>query len=140
MRINLRKIRPTHRYSVASLARALNLTKQAIYKKIHFKDLPVCIIDNMCYILGEEFIAFEKEERLKRKPKKQKNKFWCMTCRKYQMPIDKKVSINDFSNSEKKVNKGTLLLKGICPCCEKEIFQFNNITNLEKLNETYKIG
>ena len=140
MRINLRKIRPTHRYSVASLAKAINITKRSIYKKIHLKGLPVCKIDKAFYILGEEYIAFEKEQRLKRKPKKQKNKFWCMTCRKYQMPINKKVSIYDFFDSEKKVNKGTLLLKGVCPCCGKEIFQFNNITNLEKLNETYKIA
>lgn len=140
MRINLRKIKPTHRYSVVGLAQTIKVTKQAIYHKIHFKGLPVCIIDSIYYILGEEFIAFEKMERFKRKPKKQKNKFWCMTCRKYQMPINKKVSIYDFSDSEKKVNKGTLLLKGVCPCCGKEIFQFNNIANLEKLNETYKIG
>ena len=140
MRINLWKIRPTHRYSVASLAKAINITKRSIYKKIHLKGLPVCKIDKAYYILGEEYIEFEKEQRLKRKPKKQKNKFWCMTCRKYQMPINKKVSIYDFFDSEKKVNKGTLLLKGVCPCCGKEIFQFNNITNLEKLNETYKIA
>lgn len=139
MRIDLRKIKPTHRYSVAGLAKAINITRCAVFKKIKYKDLPVCIIDNTYYILGEEFIEFEKEQRVNRKPKKQKNKFWCMTCRKYQMPVNKKIGIYDFSDSEKKVNKGTILLKGICPCCGEEIFQITNVSKLKNINDTYLV-
>ena len=62
-----------------------------------------------------------------------------MTCKKYQKPIDKKINIYDFSDSDKKVAKGTLLLKGVCPCCGKEIFQINNVSKLNNINDAYQI-
>ena len=138
-KIDLRMVAKTRKYTVPELAMILRVTKQAIYKKIHYKDLPCCQIDGVFYIYGEEFIEFEKQERFKRKPKKEPRKFWCMHCRKYRRPKGYNITVDDFSNSDKVVSEGTVLLKGICHSCNKNIYQLSNISQAEKYQKDFKV-
>lgn len=147
-KINLRKVKPTKIYKASELAQTLGISRQAIYKKIHQEDgLPV--IDNSEFekneeakvwlIYGSEFIDFEKAERIKNKPPRQPNKFWCFSCKDYQEPLGKQIKIKEIKTNSKKITEGTILLIGICPKCQKEFYQISNFSQLEKIKKKFKI-
>lgn len=149
-KINLRKIRPTHTYKVSELAFVLGLSRQAIYKKINQENgLPIIpppsddAVDEyengVWLIYGQEFIDFEKAERLRRKPPKQPNKFWCFNCRSYHKPVKNKVEIDDFSQRKKKAMEGTILLVGKCSNCKNDFYQLSNISQLKKIKKRFVV-
>ena len=136
-RINLRKISPTKRYTVRELANKLNVTTRAIYLKL--KDgLPSFPMKKKFHILGEEFIEYEKSKRLKRKQYIKENEFWCCSCKKKREPLNKEVQIEDFSQSNKKVHKNTILLTSVCPVCKNQMFKFSNISKMEEIKSMFK--
>ena len=136
-RINLRKISPTKRYTVRELANKLDVTTRAIYLKL--KDgLPSFPMKKKLHILGEEFIEYEKSKRVKRKQYIKESEFWCCSCKNKIEPLNKEVQIEDFSQTNKKVHKDTILLTSICPVCKNQMFKFSNTSKIEEIKSIFK--
>lgn len=140
-KINLRLVKPTKRYTVKELAKTLNVTVQSIYWYIYMKDLrhfhsPKT---HLCMIWGKEFIKFIKDIRLKRKQKHSKGSVKCFHCQKFVMPADNKITIDNTKINEGNRFYGTILLEGLCPKCNKHIYQISNISKMEELKSMYKI-
>lgn len=131
-KIKLNKVAPTKRYRVRELAEKLGITSRALYYKIK-DDLPVITMKGTFYIVGNEFIEYEKGKREQRKKGELKpDEFYCVHCDSKRKPLNGQVEVYDFSNSNKKVRKGSILLKATCPICKKQMNRFGNPKDKEK--------
>lgn len=131
-KIKLNKVAPTKRYRVRELAEKLGITRRAVYYKIK-DDLPVINMKGTFYIVGNEFIEYEKGKRAQRKKGELKpDEFYCVHCDSKRKPLNGQVEVYDFSNSNKKVRKGSILLKATCPICKKQMNRFGNLKDKEK--------
>ena len=134
-KIKLNKVAPTKRYRVRELAEKLGITSRALYYKIK-DDLPVITMKGTFYIVGNEFIEYEKGKREQRKKGSLKpNEFYCVHCDSKRKPLNGQVEVYDFSNSDKKVRKGSILLKATCPICKKKMNRFGSQKDKEKFLE-----
>ena len=131
-KIKLNKVEKTKRYRVRELAEKLGITSRALYYKIK-DDLPVITMKGTFYIVGNEFIEYEKGKREQRKKGELKpDEFYCVHCDSKRKPLNGQVEVYDFSNSNKKVRKGSILLKATCPICKKQMNRFGNPKDKEK--------
>lgn len=139
-KIDLRKVRPTKRYTVRELAESLGITPRAIYWDIHVDGLPFYLVNGRKRIWGTEFIEFTKARRQKHKRYTKKDgEFFCLNCSDFFMPENKEITIEDYPLRKEQIKYGTILLKGVCPRCGKYIYQVSNISKKEELEQMYKI-
>lgn len=137
-RINLRKVSPTKRYTIRELADKLGITTRAVYFKL--KDgLRSFIMKKKLHILGEEFIDYEKAKRERRKQPLKEYEFWCCCCKNKRKPKNNEVRVKDFTQSEKRVNKNSLLLIATCPVCRNKMFKISNTSKLDNFDILFKI-
>lgn len=141
-KINLRNIAKTKLYTVETLAKVLKVTKNSIYWRIHKMDLPVLIIDGVYNIYGEEFVTHEKQRRQQWKfSKKEKlGKVYCCSDHKMITPEGKNVTIQKIGENSARVPEGSILLRGICPICKKNVYMLSNISQIEKYKSLYNVS
>ena len=139
-KIDLRKVHKRKVYFVKELAVTLGVTIQAIYFRIHHRNLRVVIMHNVIRIKGRDFIDNEKQNRLTRKMVHNEIDFLCFHCRQYNPPKDNMVWINDFRESDKNVIAGTIQLIGFCPICGEPFYKFSNLGQMSKIRRLYTIS
>ena len=137
---DLRKIKKRKCYTVSELSQTLNVTIQAIYWKIHHKELPVIKMDDgIIHIRGRDFCNNEKNIRASRKINRGKDEFLCFHCQKSVTPQNNEVSIKDFKTHPKAVLSSVIQLVGICPFCKNKIYRCSNISQLNNIKTSYKV-
>ena len=143
-KVNLRLVAPTKRYTVKELATKLGYSLRSIRNMV-YNGLPTFdVVDGK---VKYKISGFEFVEYIKRRRKMEKigpiepDQMCCFKCGKPQIPLDRKIRINDFSNqTDKKVNAGVIDLIGVCPECGFAIHRLDNVRNLELIKSKFSVA
>lgn len=123
----IRRLRTKYSYSLKQLYEKFDIHPQTIRSYMKDEARPLAVISkNPILVFSETLKQYFSEDVKSKKVPLAEYEFYCMSCKKKQMPFDNIIS-------KTQINDNVLSLKGLCPICFSMMNKFQSAKGLNNV-------